>query len=145
MWELDHKEGWVSKNWCFQTVVLEKTPKSPLDCKEFKLVNPKGNQPWIFIGRIDAEAEVPIFWLPDAKNWLIGKGDPDAGGKKLGKEEKRVTDNEMVGWYHSLSGDEFEQTHGHSDGQRCLLCCSPRGHRESELSNWTTAIRRIEK
>ena len=92
MWELDHKEGWVPKNWCFQTVVLEKTLESPLDGKEIKPVNPKGNQPWIYIGRTDAKA--PILWLPDAKSWVIGK-DPDAG-KDWGQEEKRAAEDEVV-------------------------------------------------
>ena len=95
MWELDHKEGWVLKNWCFWTVVLEKTLESPLDCKEIQPVNPKGNQPWIFIGRTDAEAETPILWPPDEKTWLIGK-DPDAG-KDWGQKEKGTTEDEMVG------------------------------------------------
>ena len=95
MWELDHKEGWALKNWCFWTVVLEKTFQSPLDCKEIQPVNPKGNQFWMFIGRTDAEAEAPIFWPPNAKNWLIGK-DPDAG-KDWRQEEKGTTEDEMVG------------------------------------------------
>ena len=95
MWELDHKEGWVLKNWCFQTVVLEKTLESPWDCKEISPVHPKGNKPWIFIGRTDAEAEAPILWPPDMKSWLTGK-DPDAE-KDWGQEEKRVTEDEMVG------------------------------------------------
>ena len=107
MWELDHKEGWAPKNWCFWTVVLEKTLESPLDCKEIQTVNPKGNQSWIFIGRTDAEAEAPVIWPPDAKNWLIGK-DPDAG-KDWGQKEKGTTEDEMVGWHHSLNGHEFEQ------------------------------------
>ena len=106
MWEMDHKEGWVPKNWCFWTVVLEKTLESPLDSKEIQPVNPKGNQSWIFIGRIDAEAETPIFWPLDAKNWLIGKH-PDAG-KDWRQEEKRTTEDEMVGWHHRLYGHEFE-------------------------------------
>ena len=94
MWELDHEESWVPKNWCFWTVVLEKTPESPLDSKQIKPVNPKGNQPWIFIGRTDAEAETPVFWPPDEKSWLTGK-DPDAG--KDGRwEEKGTTEDEMV-------------------------------------------------
>ena len=105
MWELDHKESWVPKNWCFWTVML-KTLESPLDCKEIKPVNPKGNQSWIFIGRIDAEAETPILCPPDAKNWLIGK-DPDAG-KDWRQEEKGMTEDEMVGWHHWLNGHEFE-------------------------------------
>ena len=105
--DLGHKEGWVPKNWCFQTVVL-KTLESPLDSKETKPVNPKGNQPSIFIGRTDAEAKAPILWLCDGKSWLIGK-DPDAG-KDGGQEEKGVTEDEMVGWHHWLSGCECEQT-----------------------------------
>ena len=102
-----HKEGWVPKNWCFQTVVL-KTLESPLDSKEIKPVNPKGNQPCIFTGRTDAEAKAPILWLCDGKSWLIGK-DPDAG-KGGGQEEKGVTEDEMVGWHHWLNGCECEQT-----------------------------------
>ena len=102
MWELDCKEGSELKNWCFWTVVLEKTLKSALDCKEIHPVHPKGNQAWIFIGRTDAEAETPILWPPDAKNWLIGK-DPDAG-KDWSQEEKGMTEDEMVGWHHQLDG-----------------------------------------
>ena len=105
MWELDYEESWVLKNWCFWTVVLDKTLESPLDSKEIQLVNPKGNQSWIFIGRTDAEAETPILWPPDVKNWLFGK-DPDAG--KDWKREKGMTEDEMVGWHHQLSGPEFE-------------------------------------
>ena len=105
MWKLDHKESWALKNWCFWTVVLEETLESPLDCK-IKPVNPKGNQSWIFIGRMDAEAKAPILWLPDTKNWLIGK-DPDAG-KDWGQVEKGMTEDEMVGWHHWLDGHEFE-------------------------------------
>ena len=107
MWELDHKKSRVPKNWCFCTVVLENT-ESPLDCKGIKPVNPKGNQSWIFIGRTDAEA--PILWPPDAKNWLIGK-DSDAG-KDWGQKEKGTTEAEMVGWHHRLDGHEFEQAPG---------------------------------
>ena len=106
MWELDYKEGWVLKNWCFWTVVLEKTLESPLDCKEIQSVHSKGNQPWVFIGRTDAEAETPILWPPDAKNWLTGK-DPDAG-KDWKQEDKGTTEDEMVGWHHWLNGHEFE-------------------------------------
>ena len=105
MWELDHKEGWVPKNWCFQTLVLEKTLESPLDSKEIKLVNPKGNQSWIFIGRTDAEAKAPILWPPEkdlGKTRLTGK-DPDTG-KNWEQEEKRATEDEMVGWHHWLNG-----------------------------------------
>ena len=113
MWELDHKEGWETKNWSFLTVVLEKMLESPLDSKEIKPVNPKGNQPWIFLGRSDAEAEVPILWTPDAKSWLTGK-DPDMG-KDWGQEEKVATENEIDGWHHQHNGQEFEQTLGNSE------------------------------
>ena len=106
MWELDNRESWVPKNWCFWTVVLEKTLESPLDCKEIKLVNPKENQSWIFIGRTDPEAETPVLWPHDAKNWLIGKV-PDAG-KDWRQEEKGTTEDQMVGWHHWLNGHEFE-------------------------------------
>ena len=106
MWELDHKESWALKNWCFWTVVLEKTLESPLGCKEIKPINPKGNQSWIFIGRTDAEAEALILWPPDGKNWLIGK-DPDAG-KDWRWEEKGTTEDEMVGWHPWLNGHESE-------------------------------------
>ena len=126
IWELDHKEGWVLKNWCFQTVVLEKTLESPLDCKEIKSVHPKGNQLWIFIGRTDAEA--PILWPPDVKNWLIGK-DPDAG-KDWGRE-KGTTEDEMVGWHHRLW---VWVNSGVGDGQGGLAFCSPWGHRESDTT-----------
>ena len=125
MWELDHKEGWAPKNWCIRIVGLGKTLESPLDKKEIKPVNPKGNQPWIFTGRTDAEAEVPILWPPDAKNWLIGK-DPDAG-KDWRQEEKGATEDEMVGWHHQLNGHAFEQTLGDSERQGNRVFCSPGG------------------
>ena len=105
MWELDYKASWVQKNWCFWTVVLEKIPESPLDCKEIKPVHPKRDQSWVFFGRTDVEAETPILWPPDVKNWLIWK-DPDAG-KDWRREEKRTTEDEMVGWHHRLNGHEF--------------------------------------
>ena len=108
MWELGHKEGWLLKNWCFRTVLLEKTLESSLDCKEIKSVFLKGTQSWIFIGRTDAEAEAPILWVPDAKNWFIGKD--LACGKDWGLEEMGVTEDEVVGWHHRLNGHEFEQT-----------------------------------
>ena len=127
MWELDHKEGWALKNRCFRTA-LEKTLESPLDSTEIKPVNPEGNQLWIFIGRTDAEAETPILWPPDAKSWLTGK-DPDAG-KDWGQEEKRATEDEMVGWHHWLNEHEFEQTPGYSEGQGSQVCCSPWGRKE---------------
>ena len=125
MWKLNHKD-WVPKNCCFWTVVLEKTLESLLDCKEIKTFNPKGNQPWIFIGRTEAEAL--ILWPPDVKNQLIGK-DPDAG-KDWGQEEKEVTEHEMVGWHHWLNGHEFEQTWGDSEGQGSLAHCSSWGHKK---------------
>ena len=121
---MDYKEGWVLKNWCFQTVVLEKALESPLDCKEIKPVNPKENQSWIFVGRTDAEAEVPILWLPDAKSWLIEK-DP---GKGRRQEEKGTTDDEieMIAWPHQLNRHEFvEQDLGDGEGQGILACFNP--------------------
>ena len=123
--ELDCEESWVPKNWCFWTVVLEKTLKSPLDCKEIKPINPKGNQFSIFIGRTVAEG--PILCPPDVKKWLIWK-DPDAG-KDWRREEKGMTEDEMVGWHHQLYGRPFEQTLGVVDGQGSLAYCSPWGHR----------------
>ena len=123
MWKLDHKEGGMLKNWCFWTLMLKKTLGSPLDSKEIKPVNPKGNQPWILFGRTDAEAEALILWPPDAKSQLIGK-DPDAG-KDWGQEEKGTTEGEMVGWHHRLNGHEFEQALGDDEGQGSLVCCSP--------------------
>ena len=131
------EESWVPKYWCFWTVVLEKTLESPLDCKEIKPVHPKGNQPWIFIGRTDAKAEAPVLWPPDVKNWLIGKG-PDAG-KYWRQEEKGTTEDEMVGWHCGLDGHEFEQAPGPGDVQGSLVCWSPWGHKESdtiEQLNW---------
>ena len=115
MWELDCEESWALKNWCFWTVVLEKTLESPLDCKEIQPVHLKGDQSWVFTGRIDAKAEAPILWLPDVKNWLIGK-DPDAG-KDWRQEEKGTREDEMAGWHHWLNGHEFEQALGVSDGR----------------------------
>ena len=114
------------KLWCWKTL------QRPLDCKEIKPVNPKGNQPWIFTGRTDAEAEAAILWPPDMKSWLIRK-DPDAG-KDWGQEEKWTTEDEMVGWHPRLHGHEFEQTPGDSDGQGSLACCSPWGHKESDAT-----------
>ena len=114
MWELDLKESWVLKNWYFWTVVLEKTLESPLGCKKIKPVSPKGNQPWIFIGRTDAEAETPILWPPTLKDWLTGK-DPDAG-KDWRQEEKGTTEDEIGGWHHWLNGHEFEHASGVDDG-----------------------------
>ena len=134
MWELDHKEGWALKNWCFWTVVLEKTLDSPLESK-IKPVNPTGNQPWIFIGRTDAEA--PIFWPPDAKSSLIGK-DPEAG-KDWRQEEKRATEDEMVGWHHQLNGKEFEWI-WEMVKDRGAWCAAVHGVAKgwTQLSDWTT-------
>ena len=131
MWQLDHKESWVPKNWCFWTVVLEKTLESPLDCKEIQPVHPKGNQSWIFIGSTDAEA--PVLWPPDAKNRFTGK-DSDTG-KDWRQEGKGITEDEMVGWYHRLDGHEFEQAPGADYGQGSLVCCSP-WVAESDTTEW---------
>ena len=132
MWELDYKESWAPKNWCFWTVVLEKTLESPLGCKGIQLVYPKGDQSWVFIGRTDTEAETPMLWPPDAKSWLIGK-DPDAG-EDWGQEEKGMTEDEMVGWHHQLNGHGFGWTLGVGDGQGGLVCCSSWGHKESDTT-----------
>ena len=122
MWELDYKESWALKNWCFWTVVLEKTLESPLDCKEIQPVHPKGDQSCVFIGRTDTEAETPILWPPDEKSWLVWK-DPDAG-KDWGQEKKGTIEDEMVEWHHRLNGHAFGWTLGVGDGQRGLACCS---------------------
>ena len=132
MWELAYKESWVLKNWCFWTVVLEKTLESPLDCKEIQPVHTKGDQSWVFIGRTDDEAETLILWPPDAKSWLIGKN-PD-GGKDWGQEEKGMTEDEMVRWHHWLNGHGFGWTPGVGDGQGGLACCSSWGHKESDMT-----------
>ena len=135
MWELDHKEAWAPKNWCFQIVVLEKTLENPLDCKEIKPVHPKGNQgnqPWISTGRTDAEVEALILWPPDGKNRLTGK-DLDAG-KDWGQKEKGTT--ELVGWHHRLDKHELEQALGVGAGQGSLACCSPWDCRESDMTEW---------
>ena len=122
---------WVPKNWWFWTVVLETTLGSPLDSKEIKPVNSKGNQPWIFIARTDAEAEAPILWPPDVKNWLTGK-DPDAG--KDWWQEKGMTEREMAGWHHWLNGHELEHTLGDGEGQGSLACCSPWFYQELDTT-----------
>ena len=143
MWELDHKESWMPKNWCFWTVVLEKTLESPLDCKELKPVNCKGNQSWIFIGRTDAKAETVILVPPDVKNWLIRK-DLDTR-KDWRQEEKGTIEDEMVGWYRQLDVHEFEQALGVGDGQGSLVCCSLGGCQESDMTeqlNWTALYQR---
>ena len=130
--------GWVQKSWCFWTVVLEKILESSLDCKEMKPVNPKGNQPWIFIGRSAAEVEAPILWPPDAKNWLFGN-DLHAG-KDWRQKEKGVAEDEMVGWHHWHNGHEFEWTPVVGNGQGSLACCCPWGCKELDMTerlNWT--------
>ena len=139
MWELDYKENWAQKNWCFWTVVLERTPESPLDCKEIQPVHPKGNQSWIFTGRTDAEVETSIVWPPDAKSWLTGK-DPDAGKDKR-QEEKGMTEDEMVGWHHWLNGHEFERVSGVGDGQGGLVCCIYGVTKSrAQLREWTEKV-----
>ena len=138
IWELDQKEGWAPKNWCFWSVVLEKTLESPVDCKEIQPVHPKGNQPWIFTRRNDAEAEVLMLWPPHTKSWLNGK-DPDAE-KGWGQEEKGTTEDEMAGWHHWRDGRESEWTPGVGDGQGGLECCDSWGRKESDMTerlNWT--------
>ena len=134
MWELDCEENWMTKNWCFWTVVLEKTLESSLDCKDIHPVHLKGDQSWVFIGRTDVEVETPILWPPDAKSWLIRK-DPDAG-KDWGQEEKGMTEDKMVGWHQWLYGHEFEQALGVGEGQGGLMCCGPWGHKESDKTEW---------
>ena len=134
-WELDHKKGRVPKKWCLQTIVLEKIPESPLDSKEIKPVNSKGNQPWTFIGKTDAEA--PILWPPDVKSKLIGK-DHDAG-KDWGQKEKRASEDEIAGWYHPCSGHELGQIPGDDEWQGGLVCCSPWDHKELNTTGyWKT-------
>ena len=144
MWELEYKESWVLKNWCFWTVVLEKTFESPLDCKEIQPIHSKGDQSWIFIGRTDAEAETPILWPPSVKSWLIWK-DPD-GGKDWRHEEKGMTEDEMAGWHHPLDGHGFGWSPGVGDGQGGLVCCDSWDRKESDTTeslNWTEWIRSI--
>ena len=131
MWELDNNEGWELKNWYFWTVAL-KYSWNTLDSKEIKPVSP-GNQPWIFIGRIDAETEALIFWPPDIKSWLI-ENDPDSGIVCWQEERGGATEDEMVGWHHWLDGHEFEQIAGDSEGQGSLACCSWWGLKESDMT-----------
>ena len=135
MWELDYKECWAPKNWCFWTVVLEKTLESPLDCKEIQPVHPKGGQSWVFIGRTDAETETLILRPSDVKNWLIGK-DPNAG-KDWRWEEKGTTENEMAGWHHWLNRHEFEQALGVGDRWvGGLAGCGSWDQKESDKTEW---------
>ena len=141
MWELDCEESWALRNWCFWTVVLEKTLESPLDCKEIQPVHPEGDQSWVFIRRTDAGAETPVPWPPHEKSWLIGK-DPDAW-REWG-QEKVTTEEEMARWHQWLNGHEFEETPGVCDGQGGLVCCDSWGRKESDTSewlNWTEEIK----
>ena len=136
MWELDYKESWAPKNWCFWTELLEKTLESPLNCKEIQPVHSKGNQPWVFFGRNDAEAKTPVLWPPHTKSWLIGK-DSDAG-RDWGQEEKGTTEDEMAGWHHWLNGHGFGWTPGVGNGQGGLACCgSWVAESQTWLSHWT--------
>ena len=138
MWELDYKESWVLKKWCFWTVVLEKTLESPLDCEEIQPVHPKGNQSWVFIGRTDAEAETPILWPPEVKSWLIGKD--TAAGKDWRQKEKGTTGDQVVAWHHWLDRHGFGWTLGVGVGQGGLACCDWWGCKESDTTeqlNWT--------
>ena len=139
--ELDCKESWAPKNWCFWTVMSEKTLESPFDCREIKSVNPKGNQSWTLVGRTDSEAETLELWPLDVKNWLTGK-DPDAG-KNWRQEEKGTTEDEMAGWHHRCNGHEFEWTPEVDDGQGGLACCDSWGRKESDTSErliWSDLI-----
>ena len=141
MWELDCEEGWAPKNWCFWTVVLEKTLESPLDYKEIQLVHSKADQSWVFIGRTDAKAETPLLCPPHVKSWLIGK-DSDAW-RDCWQEEKGTAQEEMAGWYHRLDGHESEWTPGDGDGEGGLACCDSWGRKESDVTeqlNWTKLI-----
>ena len=134
MWELDCEEGWALKNWCFWTVVLEKTLESPLDYKEIQPVHSEGDQPWDFFGRNDAKAETPVLWPPHANSWLTGK-DSDAG-RDWGQEEKGTTEDEMAGWHHWLDGCESGWTPGVGDGQGGLACCDSWGRKELDTTEW---------
>ena len=132
MWELDCEESWAAKNWCFWTVVLEKTLESPLVCKEVQPVHSKGDQPWDFFGRNDAKAETLVLWPPHANSWLSGK-DSDAG-RDWGQEEKGTTEDEMAGWHHRLDGLEFEWTPRVGYGQGGLVCCDSWGCKELDTT-----------
>ena len=134
MWKLDYRESWALKNWCFWTVVLEKTLESPLDYKAIQPVHPKGDQSWVFIGRTDVEAGSPIPWTPHVKSWLSWK-DLDAG-KDWGQEEKGTTEDEMVQWHHQLNGHGFGWTLGVDDGQEGLACCGSWGHKVRDTTKW---------
>ena len=141
MWELDCEESWATKNWCFWTVVLEKTLENPMDCKEIQPVHPEGDQSWVFFGRSDAKAETPVLWPPHAKRWLIGK--VSDAGRDWRQEEKGMTEDEMAGWHYRLDGREFEWTPRVGDGQGGLACCNSWGRRESDTTerlNWTELV-----
>ena len=136
---VDCEESWAPKNWCFWTVVLEKTHESPMDYKEIQPLHPKGDQSWVFIGRTDTKAETPILWPPHAKSWLIGKD--SVAGRDWGQEEKGTTKDEMAGWHHGLDGRESEWTPGDGDGQGGLVCCDSWSRKESDTTeqlklNW---------
>ena len=133
MWELDCEESWAPKNWCFWTVVLEKTQKSPLECKEIQPVHSE-DQPWVYFGGNDAEAATPVFWPPHAKCWRIGK-DSDAG-RDWGQEKKGTIEDEMAEWHHWLNGCDSELTPGVGDGQGGLACCDSWGRKESDTTEW---------
>ena len=138
MWELDCEESWAPKNWCFWSLVLEKTLESPLDCKEIQPVHSEGDQPWVFFGRNDTKVETPVLWPPHEKSWLIGKD--SYAGRDWGQEEKGTTEDEMAGWHHWLDGHGFEWTLGVGDGQEGLACCSSWDCKESDMTerlNWT--------
>ena len=138
MWELDCEESWAPKNWCFWTVVLEKTLESPLDGKEIQSVHFDGNLSWVFFGRNGAKVETPVLWPPHVKSWLIGKD--SVAGREWGQEEKGTSENEMAGWHHWLDGRESELTPGVGNGQGGLVCCDSWGHKESDTTerlNWT--------
>ena len=141
MWDLDCEESWAPNNWCFWTVVLEKTLESPLDWKKIQAVRPKGDQSWVFIGRTDVEAETLKLWPADSKCWLLWK-DPNAG-KDCGQEEMGMTEDEMVGWHHQLDGHGFGWILGVGDGQGGLAFCVSWGHKESDMTerwNWIELI-----
>ena len=141
IWKLDYRESWALNNWCFWTVMLEKTLESPLDCKEIQPVHPKGDQSWVFTGRTDAEAETPILWPPHEKSWLIGK-DSDVG-RDWGQEEKGTTEVEMARWHHWVNGCESQWTPGVGDGQGGLVCCDSWGLKESYMTErliWSDLI-----
>ena len=133
MWELDCEESWALKNWCFWTVVLEKTLESPLNFEEIQPVHPKGDQSWVFFGRTNAKAEIQILWPPHVKSWLTKK---DSDGRDWGQEEKGTTEDEMAGWHHRFNGREFEWTPGVGDGQGGRECCDSWGCKESDTTEW---------